>query len=421
MSFRKVAPHIVTILIVAALILTQQVWAAPLAARMAAPSGTSKTTIAYQGYLTDSANSPVNGALEIVFKLYNVESGGTALWSETQPAVSVTDGLFSVLLGSVTPLSSSLIADNSDLWLGITIGSDTEMAPRDKLASAPYAMMADVPDGSITQYKLGNDSVTSAKIVDGAVSSSDAGFNYAASTSKGGAATDLACTNCVAGSEIADGQVATADLADNAVTSAKVTDGAVGSNDVGFNYATSASKGGAATDLACTNCVSNSEIQDGQVVNADLADNAVTSAKITDGTVSSADVSFNYANSTNKGGAASDVACSGCISASDVAGSSISQDKFAGVRLYTTALQVAVDANGQGCVTFSLPSGRFTDTPEIFAIRRSLGGWEDNADYAKTKFIETTARNTTSATICLDDDQVVSGTVGIGILAVQAN
>lgn len=400
MRIRRVAPHLGTILVVAVLIVTQQAWAAPLANRVATTAGTSKTTIAYQGYLTDSADNPVNAQLEIVFKLYAVESGGSALWSETQPAVSVANGLFSVLLGSVTPLPASLIANNPDLWLGVTVGSDTEMTPRDKLASAPYAMMADVPDGSITQYKLANDAVTSAKIVDGAVSMADVNFTYAASTAKGGPATDLTCTSCVSGGEISDGSV----------NSAKIIDGSVNAADVGFSWAGGTSAGGAATDVACTACVSGGEI----------ADASVNSAKIADNSVGSGDVGFNFAGATGKGGAAIDLGCTGCVSDSDVAGSSISQSKLVGVRLWVGSTQIPVDGNGMGCTTINLPAGRFTNTPDIFVIRQSIGSWEDNADYAKSRFIETT-RSTASATICVDDDRISNGSVGVAVLAVQTD
>jgi hypothetical protein len=62
---------------------------------------------------------------------------------------------------------------------------------------------------------------------------------------------------------IAGGAVGTAQLAASAVTSDRIADGAVASADVGFTYAGSASKGGAATDLACTGCVAPAEVQPG--------------------------------------------------------------------------------------------------------------------------------------------------------------
>jgi len=69
----------------------------------------------------------------------------------------VEDGLFHVLLGSTNPIPVSLLANNSTLWLGIKVGSDSEMTPREQIASVPYAMIAStVPDGAITGEKLSN-------------------------------------------------------------------------------------------------------------------------------------------------------------------------------------------------------------------------------------------------------------------------
>ena len=49
-------------------------------------------------------------------------------------------------------------------------------------------------------------------------------------------------------------------IADGGVTSAKIADGTIAAADVGFNYAASSSKGGPATDLNCTACVAVDEL-----------------------------------------------------------------------------------------------------------------------------------------------------------------
>lgn len=152
MNARKWFPHLATLTIAVVLIVTQQAWASPLGERLAAVTANSKTTVNYQGFLTDSGGAPVNSAVDIVFSLYNVDSGGTALWTETQTGVPVSDGLFSVLLGSVSPLPQTLFAQNDNLWLGIAIGADAEMTPREKLASAPYAMAGTLPSGVIVMW-----------------------------------------------------------------------------------------------------------------------------------------------------------------------------------------------------------------------------------------------------------------------------
>ena len=62
--------------------------------------------INYQGYLTDSGGTPLTGAYEMVFSLCDAATDGSCPWTETQ-TVSVNKGIFSVALGSVTPITLS--------------------------------------------------------------------------------------------------------------------------------------------------------------------------------------------------------------------------------------------------------------------------------------------------------------------------
>lgn len=93
--------------------------------------------IDFNGRLTDSSGNTINQTVDITFKLYDVETGGTALWTETQ-SVTVTDGLFNVKLGSVTALDESNFS-SSERWIGISVGTDSEMTPRTRIAAVPYA------------------------------------------------------------------------------------------------------------------------------------------------------------------------------------------------------------------------------------------------------------------------------------------
>ncbi len=61
--------------------------------------------ISYQGVLTDSQNQLVqSGTYSMTFKLYDLKSGGSLLWQETQN-VAVVNGLFNVILGSVVSVN----------------------------------------------------------------------------------------------------------------------------------------------------------------------------------------------------------------------------------------------------------------------------------------------------------------------------
>jgi hypothetical protein len=149
-----------TLLLVVGLLWAQSVGALPLGRPQAAPAAasTSTGTIAYQGRLADANGNPLTGTYNMIFRLYAVPTGGTPLWEEQwtgSNGVRVSDGLFNVMLGSLTPIQQSAIAGRDQLWLGITVGTDDEMQPRVQLGSVPFAVQAlTVPDGSITSAKL---------------------------------------------------------------------------------------------------------------------------------------------------------------------------------------------------------------------------------------------------------------------------
>lgn len=123
----------------------------------------------YQGRLTDGSGAPLNGAQSVVFAIYSVASGGSALWSETQ-SVTVTNGLFNVILGSTTPFPSSLFS-GGNLYLGIKVGSDAEMTPRQRIGSMPYAQRAGIAEAPGFAYSakssgMSVNSTTTAGVVD---------------------------------------------------------------------------------------------------------------------------------------------------------------------------------------------------------------------------------------------------------------
>ncbi len=95
-------------------------------------------TISYQGILTDTSGVPKpNGEYMLTFRLYNVSSGGTALWQEDR-SVQLKKGVFSVLLGEVVAFPNTLDFDQQ-YWLGVQIAPNQEMSPRTKLTTVPYS------------------------------------------------------------------------------------------------------------------------------------------------------------------------------------------------------------------------------------------------------------------------------------------
>ena len=95
--------------------------------------------IDYQGKVTTSDGTPLNGDYPIQFSIYADSTGGVALWTESHTSVSVSEGLFHVFLGSVADLPDTLF-DEADRWLGINVDSDGEMSPRIRIGSVPYAL-----------------------------------------------------------------------------------------------------------------------------------------------------------------------------------------------------------------------------------------------------------------------------------------
>ncbi len=90
--------------------------------------------IPIQGRLTDSHGHPLNGTYSIKFSLYKNSTGGTAVCTDTDP-VHVSNGLFTANINWCT--ASDISGDQ--LYLGITVGSDSEMTPRKAVYSVPYA------------------------------------------------------------------------------------------------------------------------------------------------------------------------------------------------------------------------------------------------------------------------------------------
>ena len=97
--------------------------------------------IPIQGYLTNDTGVPIDMDVTMVFSLYTVDVGGTAIWTETQ-SVLVETGIFVAYLGDVTAVDLTDFRDNDNLWLGIAVGSDAEME-RIFLGSTPFTGYAE--------------------------------------------------------------------------------------------------------------------------------------------------------------------------------------------------------------------------------------------------------------------------------------
>ena len=167
------------------------------------------TTMVLEGLLTSTGGgAAADGDYKGTFSIYNVSTGGSAAWTEDQVSFKVKGGLFTYVLGSQKPITAALLNQLTKGWLGIKVGDDPEL-PRQPLHAVAYALVAASASGLNCS---------------GCLKSEQVGFNYAASSAKGGPATkalDLECTNCVKVSEMLFD--ATVDLGGNALKAKTVT------------------------------------------------------------------------------------------------------------------------------------------------------------------------------------------------------
>ncbi len=99
----------------------------------------------YQGYLTDTLGNPItNPAVSMTFAIFDAASSGNQKWTETQSVISVSKGIFHVLLGSFSPIPDSVF-NNTDRWLQLSVAGQA-LSPRTRIVSVPYAYTSTYSD-----------------------------------------------------------------------------------------------------------------------------------------------------------------------------------------------------------------------------------------------------------------------------------
>jgi Chaperone of endosialidase len=99
--------------------------------------------VRFGGTVKDLNGNPVSGIVGITFALYSEQSGGSALWLETQNVTADSNGHYTVLLGSTTSegMPAGLFTSEQAHWVGAQVSGQAEQ-PRVLLVSAPYALKA---------------------------------------------------------------------------------------------------------------------------------------------------------------------------------------------------------------------------------------------------------------------------------------
>jgi hypothetical protein len=101
--------------------------------------------IKFSGRVLDARGEPLGSvAVRLTFAVYEEQTGGAALWAETQMAELDEQGRYSVLLGATRSdgLPVELFPAGKARWLGVQVeGRDED--PRVLLVSVPYALKAE--------------------------------------------------------------------------------------------------------------------------------------------------------------------------------------------------------------------------------------------------------------------------------------
>jgi len=104
--------------------------------------------IGFNGNLTDGSGQPVpDGAYDITFSIWDTEVGGERKWGETQVGVPVSNGVFSVFLGSVVPIKDT-VWNGKERYLEIEVGGEI-LSPRSRFASVPWAQRIGTVDEAL--------------------------------------------------------------------------------------------------------------------------------------------------------------------------------------------------------------------------------------------------------------------------------
>jgi len=299
--------------------------------------------LSYQGRVYDVLDEPIaDGDHTVVFTLFNAETSGSSLWTETA-TVQTQNGLFSHLIGSVNPTGNPLTSfhfnANAELYVEINVDGET-IAPRTALTSSAYSMKSDnannafLLNSQLPSYYLDMNNLTN--VPPGFADGVD----------------NEGVTEVVAGEGLYGGGSSGTVLLDIGVGAGLALNGS-------FVYIASNSL--TAEELAPSS-VGTSEIADGAIGVADIGNNAVGSAEIVDESITTADIE------------------NGSIYSADIATSAgISVTKIAGTAVNLTSTQTIT-----GIKTFNdlniETTDRYLSIPAIAFVptSTSTGGWRSS-------------------------------------------
>ncbi len=114
--------------------------------------------LSHQGRLLDASDHPLSGTFTLIYSIHDAPVGGTQLWMEDHVGVTVTDGLFTVELGSTVPLSADIVAGSGGgggggggaiRYLQVQISGQPPITPRTPLTASPYSVATQRVSGDV--------------------------------------------------------------------------------------------------------------------------------------------------------------------------------------------------------------------------------------------------------------------------------
>ncbi|MGD9503957.1 MAG: tail fiber domain-containing protein [Syntrophobacteraceae bacterium] len=102
--------------------------------------------VPYQKRLT---SSPGSGAVSCTFNLYDAETGGNLVWTETK-TISMTDStrLIATNLGDTVAFATVPVDFSQQLWVQVDVGGSA-VGSRDKLPVVPYALWSQIDSATV--------------------------------------------------------------------------------------------------------------------------------------------------------------------------------------------------------------------------------------------------------------------------------
>src|SRR5260370_34722694 len=138
-----IAMFVVSLFLAPAVLAQSRDSATPSTVAPAAAAADVPRLIKFSGTLLDVQDRPMAGPVGVTFALHAQQTGGAALWIETQNVTPDAHGLYTVLLGanSANGVPAELFASGAARWLEVQVERQAEQ-PRILLVSVPYALKA---------------------------------------------------------------------------------------------------------------------------------------------------------------------------------------------------------------------------------------------------------------------------------------